>query len=242
MKAPGRCGGVSGMFSLVEMLVVIAIIGILAALLMPSLQKAVQAARGSLCQSNIRQVGMAMLAYADDNGGWGASTHYSHYLMGPVYASKAQHTLVPYLGDAGVPASAPSLLQYDVLPVALCPCGRRDATGSLTVGADFNTPNGSYGFTVYLTSGPGSAYLPRFGKITQVRRPANRILCADVGGANSGSRPAALFRNDQFAYRHDGGNNLCHVDNHVKLYSYAESLGLGTGSNPSPEGIWHDLH
>lgn len=52
-------------FTLVEMLVVIAIIGILAALLMPSLQNALESARTVECSNNKRQVYLGFFQYAE---------------------------------------------------------------------------------------------------------------------------------------------------------------------------------
>ena len=56
-------------FSLVELLVVISIIGVLAALLLPALGAAVQHAYNVECQSNLKQTASAVLNYATDNRG-----------------------------------------------------------------------------------------------------------------------------------------------------------------------------
>lgn len=53
-------------FTLIELLTVIAIIGILASLLLPSLHQARESAKSSLCMSNLRQIGYAYLIYLGD--------------------------------------------------------------------------------------------------------------------------------------------------------------------------------
>jgi prepilin-type N-terminal cleavage/methylation domain-containing protein len=58
-----------GAFTLVELLVVIAVIAILAAILLPVLDKAKVRGQGIQCVSNLRQLTMGWQVYADENGG-----------------------------------------------------------------------------------------------------------------------------------------------------------------------------
>ncbi len=64
MKIPDRSKG----FTLIELLIVIGIIGLLAGILLPVLSRAKESARRTQCASNIRQIGMGLIMYANENG------------------------------------------------------------------------------------------------------------------------------------------------------------------------------
>jgi prepilin-type N-terminal cleavage/methylation domain-containing protein/prepilin-type processing-associated H-X9-DG protein len=60
-------------FTLVELLVVMSIIAILIAILLPALNKAREQAKAVTCLTQVRQLGVALSIYANDNNGWVAA-------------------------------------------------------------------------------------------------------------------------------------------------------------------------
>jgi prepilin-type N-terminal cleavage/methylation domain-containing protein len=81
-KVEEKKNGRRYVFTLIELLLVISIIAILAALLLPALTRAKTVARQSLCLSNMKQVGQGVFLYTDDFNEYFPSIHIPATLTG----------------------------------------------------------------------------------------------------------------------------------------------------------------
>ena len=112
-------------FTLIELLVVIAVIAILAAMVLPALARAKQKANTTTCLSNLKQAGIALEMYTQDNDGT---------LPGPVWAGamasydqNSSLELIYYIAqNLGNPAPSDNTV---IAQVFTCPGYKRDAPG-----------------------------------------------------------------------------------------------------------------
>jgi prepilin-type N-terminal cleavage/methylation domain-containing protein len=120
-------------FTLVEVLVVIAIIGVLIALLLPAVQMAREAARKTRCANNLKQIGVGMhtymLTYQSFPSGYLSTVLPDHDDGGPGWAWGA--LILPFIEEAAlrdqinlqgsVESAAAQEVRLTTLPIFVCP-------------------------------------------------------------------------------------------------------------------------
>ncbi|HUA68069.1 MAG TPA: DUF1559 domain-containing protein [Candidatus Saccharimonadales bacterium] len=237
-------------FTLIELLVVIAIIAILAAMLLPALAAAKQKANRIVCMSNLRQWGLALTMYLDDeqeifplakipNGTPGAPGGYNEddpswsALIAFHAAGQGDNVwynvVPPYVGKQPLwqIASNPSIF-VNARKIFDC-----STAGELP--SDFSSDPDrivfNYGMNYKGNAGlSGVAYGTNF-TATMVRHPSAFVFLSDVRAHASekpfyGSNPANEVGCShcwaaQISSRHDAGANVNFADGHVAYFKYA---------------------
>jgi prepilin-type N-terminal cleavage/methylation domain-containing protein/prepilin-type processing-associated H-X9-DG protein len=162
-------------FTLIELLVVIAIIALLMGILMPALQRVKKQARAVYCLSSLKQLGIAMQAYAMDNDD----------LIPRALDNEVKWILVfiPYLGN-----EYKYVQDYREVDVYQCPSFPRNGVGQYgnsnaeqtvdyVVNAwDMDNPD--------LTGGEKGKQKEEPSKLNKVKSPALRIYMADNEAGN----------------------------------------------------------
>ena len=187
-------------FTLIELLVVIAIIAILAAILFPVFAKAREKSRQAACQSNLKQIGLAIRMYAEDyDDGMPPSRDAAGSAWWPDYIS-------------------PYVQQKSISKVFICPSG---ATSTyMQVWGTTNKNNYlNYAYLHVMDPSAIGDYPPR--RITQCVYPDKKGMVIDASGqiptfsdvqSWNGTNPLSYFADA----RHNGGLNTLFVDGHVK--------------------------
>jgi len=244
-------------FTLIELLVVIAIIAILAAILFPVFARARENARKSSCQSNLKQLAMGILQYAQD------------------YDER-----FPYANRTGIPLSSPPpggfWYQEGGSGSAYWPQMVYPYINNLEV---FTCPSGARGVASkpYLGHyGANELIMPRHSSPTpplaqpQLAAPASTFLCFDCGAyflhPSNASSPSGSFwympgsgdilgldsnqqvngymidgncRQDFQSGRHFLGVNIAYADGHVKWLKTEQVIQEARKPAPNQYGAWN---
>ena len=92
-------------FSLIELLITIAIIAILAGILLPALNSARERAIAVNCTGNLRQIGHFLHSYTDDNRDWGPQMFDDHFLLNGSEITQVWQNRLMYYYMPDVPVS-----------------------------------------------------------------------------------------------------------------------------------------
>jgi len=143
-------------FTLIELLVVIAIVAIVIAMLLPAVQKVREAAARTQCTNTLKQIGLALNNYHDQNdrfpaGGvnayWAVPTYLaSGPALPPAQASGWAFQLLPFIEQDNLYASS-SLSLGTPVPVYFCPSRRRPLAISGRALIDYAAATGAGGAT-----------------------------------------------------------------------------------------------
>ena len=237
-------------FTLVELLVVITIICLLAALLLPSLKNMRESGRRLRCMSNLRQCGLALRLYATEdsaqrlpNATWGQS--------GFIRSGRPQ--IVTQYGLNHKIVSCPSAANWATNYSYWCPVPKGFDTasnGQVYYGAAMHYfyVGGNGGWPCQGMQG-GWAYGWKFGAGVQLKlydcsaaKPLMwdvSYISADVAGHYWTSPPASNHRNpDGTAY----GENMLFGDGHVEWIPLNHGVGKDGGFTDISGWFWHDYY
>lgn len=207
-------------FTIIELLVVISIIAILAAMLLPALVRAREVAKSISCVNNLKQLGLVMNSYEDDNEGFivpAIIDYGTYWLWGKS------------LAEAGY-VSKKAVVYNPSTHELLCPSSTVKVDGKVVY------EQGNYGMNKLITYFPGNTGC----KVTSLKSASTKILMFDAGTSychygqilgpshNSFYLPGAqanrtlswdqnTYKNSNDAYngRHQKKINILWVDGHV---------------------------
>lgn len=245
-------------FTLIELLVVVAIIAILMAILMPALNRAREQGKRAACLSNLKQLALAWIMYADENDDKivNGEAAYSGDKSNPMPSLPSRHTREPWwCGDDCAPGYMQGeQLAQDVQIRAIkagalypycknerlyqCPTGIRGEMRTYTIGDSMNglRRDGTYSGNVGVRVGRTVLWVKKRTEIS-VPGPSYRIVFLDEGRVTPDSY-ATHYVNPRWwdppHVRHGDGTNVSFADGHSAYWKWnaIETIKIGKMANP----------
>jgi prepilin-type N-terminal cleavage/methylation domain-containing protein/prepilin-type processing-associated H-X9-DG protein len=215
-----------GAFSLVELLVVVAIIAILAGMLLPALSKAKSKGQQISCLSNLKQLTLCWTMYADDNdgrlapnnvkGAWGEEASDDSWVAGNARLDRTNRNI-----ENG------KLFKYNrSAAIYRCPADRSTVTGAE------NLPRTrSYSISTGIAHEnrqKGIKYVRSFNELTDPM-PASASVFVDedaysIQNGAIGIEPRDYYHWNLPASRHANAGVLTFADGHVELWQWRDNV------------------
>jgi len=247
-------------FTLIELLVVIAIIAVLMAILMPSLNRAREQGKRAACLNNLKQLGLAWIAYAGDNDDrimngeaefnqgalgqttmtlptrhkgekWWVGTDCVNGYMTGVKLSQEQQWNAIRTG-----AMFPFVPE---LKVFRCPTGVRGEMRTYTITDAMNGlyRDGTHNADVGIRVGRTMTWVKKTTEVS-VPGPSYRLVFLDEGRVTPDSY--ATWYNqakwwDPPHSRHGDGTNVAFVDGHSDYWKWESLETAAVGKQPNPQ-------
>lgn len=224
-------------FTLIELLVVIAIISILAAQLLPALSLARESGRRAVCISNIRQLGILFMLYAQDNDDFLPPWQYadnSGIETSPGWFSNGCGLIGSYsprrLGSNGFSqgiwkcpsVSVPSMAITDSVALNIF-YGTDGVNGTTTYGVNL----------MHICHKISAGHTPSYTRLSGITRSSEVLLLTDQwqwnppGTSGGGGVHCPVCVDWDVGYSrptswHNGGCNVLFVDGHVEYWKYED--------------------
>ena len=243
VSAPRRA---SPAFTLIELLTVIAIIGILAAIIIPTVGKVRASAKSTQCLSNLRQIGLAISLYPQDNKGYyprGASNPSPDGTL--VNYAKAIYAYIPNRGNS---ATGVVTSKVFVCPSEALQPDAANAGSVVQYTATFALEAGNAASVATGTSGNG----PR--QVASIINPSRTYLLLDgvpISTSNISCNSSTTHNNaltdvqatptaaTRISFRHNDSVNAVFVDGHTAKVSFGTLREELSSVTPNGKDRWN---